>query len=695
MIKNKEGVSIKTIALITHSIKTSVSYSERIQFLFDGTIQIEAYTLNQLLPEQIVADIALVSTYAVYALIESRLQGCNHVIIADITLSKEALNKLRRLPAGTQAMLVNTTMEMAADTISLIRNTGIRHIELVPVYSGISHLPDLTMAITPGEIELVPPQATQVLDLGDRVLSARTITNLAVELELTKLLQSDRIKQYFNSLSGNDQGVEQMLTQMQEQKQKLQLLMEVFDGGILALTGTGIISFLNSAAETILGKDAFSVLGQPIDDILPELKQFHITTMVNPLRDHVVNLHGQTMDLSIYPLSKISTDQEYILMFRTLEDVEQNQYQIRRQLMSKGHTAKHTFSDIITQHPKMVQLKNAAERMAKSSSSIVIYGPSGTGKELFAQSIHNASLRKNYPFIAINCASIPETLLESELFGYSEGAFTGAKKGGKRGFFELAHQGTLFLDEIGEMDLALQARILRVLQEREVTRVGGDSVISVDVRIISASNQRLLELVGQKKFREDLYYRLNVLSIEIPSLRERQDDIPLLIEALSHRVGCDFSLSADALSFVKNYPWNGNVRELGNFVERLQYLDHMVISLDDVKSQLDDHASSSLIGQKNLFFTFFLSLSSEKKFQYAAILSLLQERLQQRLHTGRRELSRCLAARGIFLSEQQVRSILHTLQHYHLVQIYVGRGGTELTAEGCSLVSKVVDQVVD
>lgn len=320
--------------------------------------------------------------------------------------------------------------------------------------------------------------------------------------------------------------------------------------------------------------------------------------------------------------------------------------------------------------------------MARSPSSVVIYGQSGTGKELFAQSIHNASPRRDYPFIAINCASIPENLLESELFGYCEGAFTGARKGGKAGYFELAHKGTLFLDEIGEMDLGLQARILRALQEKEVSRVGADHVISIDVRIISASNKRLLDLVRQNRFREDLYYRLNVLSIEIPPLRERKEDIPLLIDVLQARQQTFATLSSEALEFVSSYPWHGNVRELGNFVERISYLSKDVITLPDARTQLDDPPEKSTPPQGNPLLAHFFVQERERMKWHAAILSLLYYNKQAGIKQGREGISRSLAAKGQLLSSQEVRTYLKTLQSYGLVLIHTGRSGTELTALG-------------
>lgn len=362
-------------------MRTANIYAEQILALFDGCIRVELYALEENLPRNIIADVVLISTHAIYTMIESRLRDCRHVIIADITLRKSAINRLLSLPEGTKAMLVNTTMEMAIETINMIHNSGINHIELVPVYPGLEAIPPLTMAITPGEPALIPSGVKNVVDLHDRVLSMRTITNLAAKLNLTALLQRDRAKSYFNSLAQGDLGIEQLLCQVHEQERKLDLVMQVFDGGIITLTGGGAVSFLNASAEHLLGKKSYSAIGQQVETLLPELSDLHITQLSEPIRDQVVTVRDQLMDVSIYPLTGAAAPGEYILMIKTLRDVELNQYKVRRQLISKGHVAKHHFSDIKTQTPRMQLLKETAARMARSSSSIVIYGQSGTGKE--------------------------------------------------------------------------------------------------------------------------------------------------------------------------------------------------------------------------------------------------------------------------------------------------------------------------
>ena len=238
-------------------------------------------------------------------------------------------------------------------------------------------------------------------------------------------------------------------------------------------------------------------------------------------------------------------------------------------------------------------MKRKAERYARTDSTVLITGASGTGKEMLAQGIHNRSRRMARPFLAVNCAALPENLLESELFGYVDGAFTGARKGGRQGLFELAHGGTIFLDEIGEMPALLQTRLLRVLQEREVMPLGGDSIVPVDVRVIAATNQNLARMVEAGTFRSDLYYRLNILRIHMPSLAERRADIPLLTQNLMHRMAdlneCITGITDEAIGVLCARAWPGNIRQLQNMMERLMLLaDGTEITAADVRRAEED-----------------------------------------------------------------------------------------------------------
>ncbi len=268
---------------------------------------------------------------------------------------------------------------------------------------------------------------------------------------------------------------------------------------------------------------------------------------------------------------RIPITEEFGIGFNNEDSVAKSQKLINE--IKKIRTAKYDFNDIIGQAPPVLQCKELAKQAAQSSSSVLIIGESGTGKELYAQAIHNNSERKRMPFVAVNCASIPTNLLESSFFGYEKGAFTDAAREGKSGFFEQANGGTLFLDEISEMMYDLQSKLLRVIQEREVKRIGSNKPIALDIRIISATNKKLEEMVKKNQFRLDLYYRLNVLDIDLPPLREIKEDIPLICNYYIKKMSSDFGkfiegFSDEAMLNLISYDWPGNVRELVNVIEK-------------------------------------------------------------------------------------------------------------------------------
>lgn len=303
---------------------------------------------------------------------------------------------------------------------------------------------------------------------------------------------------------------------------------------------------------------------------------------------HVLPGINMTVSVAFSPVIVNQTISGVVITMADITQVQKLENQIRRTLSEKGLRAKYTFDDIIHESDVIEKTIDIARKYALSESNIILVGETGTGKELFAQSIHNASARKNGPFVAINCAALPENLLESELFGYVEGAFTGTAKGGKMGLFEQAHGGTLFLDEIGEISMSIQTKLLRVLQEREVRRIGDNKVISVNVRIISATNKSISRLTEQGLFRKDLAYRLDVLRIFLPPLRQRGRDVEVLFLHLLKQQGKANQrplpeINLNALSVLQEYPFNGNIRELSNIVERASVLcSDGVIGREDI-----------------------------------------------------------------------------------------------------------------
>ncbi|MGE5592609.1 MAG: sigma 54-interacting transcriptional regulator [Betaproteobacteria bacterium] len=359
-----------------------------------------------------------------------------------------------------------------------------------------------------------------------------------------------------------------------QRAEELKAILDFSYEGIVAVDQDGVIKVFNPIAERLLNASAANVIGKRVTEVLPGISLDAIRAGGRAELGRIQRVGTTFIVGNTVPITVGNEIVGAVFTFQDATHIQQVEKEVRRKLYLKGHVAKHTFEDIIAVGQDMREVINRAKMFAPTESTVLILGETGTGKELFAQSIHNASTRKAGPFVAINCAALPESLLESELFGYEEGAFTGSRRGGKPGLFELAHGGTIFLDEIGDMSLPIQARLLRVLEQREVMRLGGDRVLPVNVRVIAATHKDLRKAVSQGTFRPDLYYRLNVLNILIPPLRERREDIPELVRSFlaisCERLGlAPKTVARDAMGVLVAYSWPGNVRELRNACERL------------------------------------------------------------------------------------------------------------------------------
>jgi transcriptional regulator with PAS, ATPase and Fis domain len=340
----------------------------------------------------------------------------------------------------------------------------------------------------------------------------------------------------------------------------------------------------------------------------------------------------------------------------------ETQQKVHKQLIGKGHYTEYQFDDIIGQSDPIKKSKEISKKIARTDSTVLLLGESGTGKELYAGAIHNYSHRSREPFVAINCATLPENLLESELFGYEEGAFTGARKGGKIGLFEQADGGTIFLDEIGDLPLNLQARLLRAIEEKEIMRLGGNSIVSIDTRIIAATNQDLFKLMNQGEFRKDLFYRLNVFQIKVPSLTERSNDILRLTKYYLNIWGEHRNLTKDLRDFLNNYNWPGNVRELINTIKYMVTVEENELSFINLPDYLKTETNTP-----------------EKEILLLKRLYWLNEKDE---NTGRRSLKRDFTHNYYDISEVEIRKLLHNLAEKEMVQITKGRAGTSITNYG-------------
>lgn len=384
---------------------------------------------------------------------------------------------------------------------------------------------------------------------------------------------------------------------------------EISDDGFLFVSRDGRIAYINPAYSKYIGVSQEEALNKPVlelietskmskiaqdSDFIPETGVLHRTSnkqFCDREQFVIVNRANASKNgRSIAAVAQIKFVRKTIELYSAFNDVYAQLEYYKKEL---GHLVleQYSFDSIIGNSGEITTVKEITKRAATNDFSVLITGETGTGKEVFANALHYASNRRSKPFIRINCASIPTELFESELFGYEEGSFTGARKGGKKGKFELADGGTIFLDEIGEMPLFMQAKLLRVIQEREIERVGGTSPVSIDVRIIAATNKNLPNEIEEKRFRQDLYYRLNVIEIKIPPLRSRKEDIGLFIDfflgEINQKYHSDVMIDPEARLILMSYRWPGNVRELKNTVQRCYVLnENGVITLHTIPEKI-------------------------------------------------------------------------------------------------------------
>lgn len=362
--------------------------------------------------------------------------------------------------------------------------------------------------------------------------------------------------------------------QQKERAQQFATIIDFVNDGIVAIDNSGYITVFNSASEAITGHRKQDVLGRRITEIIPETRLERVLETRQAELGEIQRLNDNTViATNRVPVIVDGEVLGAVATYQDITEVQKLEQKIRIRLAEKGFVAQYNLAGIVHKSTAIAECIRTARKFAKYDTSVLISGPSGVGKELFAQGIHNCSQRRNSPFVAINCAALPESLIESELFGYVEGSFTGATKKGKAGLFEMAHGGTIFLDEISELPLLLQGRLLRVLQEKQVMRIGDDKLVPVDVRIVCATNRDLRGLVSRSMFRGDLYFRIAILSLFIPPLKERTEDIELLATHFINEFGYRYrkgrmTLTPEAIEYLRGYDFEGNVRELQGMIER-------------------------------------------------------------------------------------------------------------------------------
>ncbi|GGE45053.1 Fis family transcriptional regulator [Pullulanibacillus camelliae] len=613
-----------------------------------------------------------------YSLIEDIPCPPEKKLIVRRAINIAKLEELISLPEGTECLAISNLAEAANEMVELLYALGF-NLKLYPYFPGAGHYPKtVEVAIAPSLLELVPPSIKRIIDIGIRPMDFSSLVEISVKLNIDMEKINRHTARYIQEIIKLSRKLSLSLKGEMELNHQLEAILNTVHDGIIATDMDKNIININRSAESILGLTSES-LNNKITDLLPMLD----------LEDGDETRHNQLITISdkkiVVNKTTISMNDKNIgevTAFQDVTRIQKLEHDIRKKMKEKGLATKYTIQDIIGKSEKIKEIISVMKKIAKTEQTVLILGENGTGKELFAQSIHTMSERKNGPFVPVNIAGLPESLAESELFGYEEGTFTGGNKGGKQGLFEIAHNGTIFLDEIGDASKSLQTLLLRALQEKQIMRVGGRSILPVDIRIIAATNKDLKKLVEEGRFREDLYYRLFVLPLRIPPLRERKMDIP---ELLYHFIK-EFSLTqpkiADAvMEKLLNYNWPGNVRELINVVQYISIvMEGNQIDVKDLPEQFKSRYDASVEKE------FITSLEEEGLLvDVYMILSCLKELHMTRKGIGRGRVVDYLNEKDFYLTEQQVRHRMKILSDFGLIYSGLKGQGSRILEKGLIL----------
>lgn len=614
------------------------------------------------------ADLILLHEPSVLVDMQKFIKCDSPVILMRRTITSKALQKLKRVPANSSAVVVNVTDYMAHETMTNIYQLGIKNVELIP-WAPDSHrdFPNVDYIFTHRLYDFLPDTETEKVILGSRVIMADVIMDILSYFNVEMSIIEDVFNRYMSVAPSYLKGVHSLLENNRFLSAQWDLLYDKIKQAVAVISADDHLMSYNSHFSKLI----HPLVGEhmPLEDVIEYIPQLSIIREVEETEEEIIEVNGQKHILSIDYLDSKKHAFGRIIRLEPYSQIVSVHQNVHKRIIGEGHIAKYRFNDIMGESGDILRLKKLGAKFAKVDLPVLIYGESGTGKELFASAIHNESNRCNAPFVAVNCAGIPDALLESEFFGYEGSAFTGAKKSGSVGLFEKAHGGTLFLDEISEMPYSLQGKLLRAIQEKEIRKVGSTQSISIDVRIIAASNRNIENMVAEGGFRSDLYFRLNVFSLMLPPLKDRQGDVKILCDHILNEKG--LKASKMFYQFIKHYDWPGNIRELRNVI------DYMSVVCED---DIDIACLPDYIKDKDILEISYGQKSQTVKNQF--VLKAINECKHIGESTGRRNLSAYISRNYFKISEADVRKILSLLEDGGYIHVNRGRAGCELTDQG-------------
>lgn len=660
-----------TITIFAYSRYAAEFQKKTLQDIFGEQIKIDIWLVSEHEEEIVETDAALILSDRFYNYVMPYLKEGTPSIVANYTIEKSIVEKIKRLSKNDHlSVMAETRITAIKSWKNLLVNLGIKRerLEIADVNTPNEQLSRYVIFFG----DTVPERLRdhEIIHIPLPVLSISSIVEIALALNLD-IFQNHMIKDYCEKV-----GVSKTINDGENIFRENSKGMMTGEEDIVIDFNAhySIINFNEAAAKLFGFHEEKQVFNKKIWDMIPFLADYNEKT-ISEFGEQVVEYDQMlyTVCVELYKVHGLlggeihmSGDGEKQKRYEHLED----------QLNKKNYKTKYTFSEIIGNSDKMRRCKEVAMRMAACDENILIQGQSGVGKEMFAQAIHSHSMRKDGPFVTVNCGAFADSLLERELFGYEDGAFAGVRKGGKKGAFERANKGTLFLDEIGEMPIYLQTRLIRVLQEKEIVRVDGSEGISIDVRIIAASNQDLRAMVPNKTFRSDLYYRLNVLPLKIPSLKERKEDIPLLMTFFKEMKHYSYEFTTEAMEYMKAYPYEGNVRELENCLAYLNSAGKNMIQVSDLPDYMQE--DFEMFNVKHI-------PEQEEVLEEGhdrGVLRAIGDINRQGQGAGRQRIKEWLFQRELIISEMEIRHIVDRLRDDGLIDVTKGRGGCKITQKG-------------
>ena len=681
-----------SILLATRSQQVCQQFETDLQTFFGSQINIYTYCEGEAFDPETLDHVQLVllSTSVLLDSLPPIPEGVT-VLLARRSIHLTQLVKIMDLEAGTRCLFVTNARETAEDSVEVLKRLGFEHLILTPFDPETclpqSELDRVDLAITLGFPELVPAQVKRIINLHNRPIDLSTIFDIAQLFNLSVDKGHFYTAEFFRDFVQLGRNLSISVNNEKQLKQKLESILNAVHEGIIGIDEQGDITFFNDDAGKILHMPAEKCIGKHYVDVIPDFQVDEVFRTRNEISDQLLEIGSRFLLVTKNPILMDGKFLGVVVTFQDVTKVQQIEQEIRTKSTQLGLTTKYSFDNIIGVSQTIATAKQTAIKLAQEEFTVLITGENGTGKEVFAQAIHNRSPRKDGPFVPVNFAGLTESLAESELFGYEEGSFTGARKGGKIGLFELAHNGTIFLDEIGDAPLSIQAALLRVLQERQVMRVGGNRVIPINVRVIAATNRNLLEMIQKGTFREDLYYRLNVLPLHIPSLRERSEDLFILIDYFLKSKRRHLSFHPEARQALLRYHWPGNIRELENFI------NYLLVIVDGDQVELHHLPDRMLNRQQPVGNTqpdrsplpddtghvLFVLERHGTLGEYEDILAKLWMCSQRNERIGRSTLGKMLDSP---ISDSQLRSRLAVLNRSGCITVGIKKQGTQITPLG-------------